>query len=291
MNRHRLVLSLASLAAFFCCAARAAEPEVPAAAPAASRQLLQPPKMSIASPITDRFAVRGVYYRPKVATSVRYDATAGTPGTLISGEDTLGLDDQLDQGSLDMMFRIGERHRIQAGFHKQTRSGDVVLAQDVEFGDETFSAGERTLGKLDLRRLGLVYTYSLLRRERIEVGLGLGIHLLQLEGIVEAPATFQRETLDTAGPFPTLALDASWRVTRRFSLNAGVQYLDASIDEVEGGFQSWHADVQFRAWRNLAFGAGYTHAQYRVDSTDPDDFAGYFKLKYNGPEVFFRVSF
>lgn len=260
------------------------------APPASGRVLLQPPKMSIASPITDRFALRGVYMRPDISTAVRYDSSAGVAGTLLTAEETLGQASRMDLGSVDMMFRIGERHRIHADFAKLTRHGDNVISQQIRFGDDVYLANDRVLSDMDLRKMGLVYTYSVLRRERVEIGLGLGLHLMQMEGTLDVPARFVSERLDTAGPFPTLATDLSWRVTRRFSLNGAVQYLHASIDEVKGGYQSWRADVQYRAWRNLAFGAGYSSTRYRIDSTDPD-FAGYFNLKYRGPEVFVRASF
>jgi len=256
----------------------------------AQRELLQPPQMSIASPITDRFAVRALFFMPAISTTVRYDSSAGVPGTQVSGEDTLGMEDQLKQASLDMMFRIGERHRIRADFYKQTRSGDQVINQTIRFGDDVYLVNDRVLTSMDLRKLGLTYTYSFLRREKWELGAGLAIHLLQLQGTLDAPARFVREDLDVAGPFVTLVADATWRVTRRFSANAAIHYLGGNVGDVEGGYQSYHADVQFRARPNLAFGLGYTQTRFKIDSTDPD-FAGYFNLRYNGPEAFVRISF
>lgn len=258
--------------------------------PPAQRELLQPPTMSIASPITDRFAVRGLYFHSAVDTRVRYDSSAGDPGTLVSAEDTLGMRDKLGRGSLDLMFRMGERHRIRAGFSKQTRTGDTVLQQELRFGDDVYVVNDRVQSSMDVRKVAVGYTYSVLRRERVEIGLGFDLHLLQLEGTARVPARFLSERLDTAGPFATVAGDLTWRITNRFSLNADVHWFDVSLDEVEGGYLQWHGDVQFRAWRNLAFGLGYTHARYRVDSTDPE-FAGYFNMKQSGPEAFVRVSF
>jgi hypothetical protein len=276
-------------------AALAASPVFAGEAPAqpekeAPRQLLQPPTMSIASPITDRFAVRGLFYMPKISTGLRYDSSAGVPGTLVSGEDTLGLQDQLKQLSVDMMFRILERHRIRAEFYKMTRSGDEVINQQIRFGDDVYLVNDRVLAAMDLRKLGLTYTYSVVRSEKWEVGFGFGLHLLQLEGTLDAPARFVDERLDTSGPFATLVTDATWRVTRRFSANVAVNYLGGHVDDVKGGYQSYHADVQFRARPNLAFGLGYTQTRFKIDSTD-EDFAGYFNLKYKGPEAFVRISY
>jgi hypothetical protein len=257
---------------------------------AAPRELLQPPKMSIASPITDRFAVRGLFYMPKISTDLRYDSSAGVPGTLVSGEDTIGLEDQLKQVSVDMMFRILERHRIRADFYKMTRSGDEVINQQIRFGDDVYQVNDRVLTAMDLRKLGLTYTYSFVRSEKWEVGFGFGLHLLQLEGSLDAPARFVDERLDTAGPFATLVTDITWRATRRFSANVAVNYLGGHVDDVKGGYQSYHGDVQFRARPNLAFGLGYSQTRFKIDSAN-NDFAGYFSLKYKGPEAFVRISY
>ncbi len=256
----------------------------------APRVLLQPPTMSIASPITDRFAIRGLFYMPQVATDLRYDNSAGVRGTPLSAEDTLGLEDQLKQVSVDMMFRILERHRIRADFFKLTRSGNEIINQQIRFGDDVYQVNDRVLTAMDLRKLGLTYTYSVLRREKWEVGVGIGLHLLQLEGSLDAPARFVNERLDTAGPFATLLTEVTWRATQRFSANVAMNYLSGHIGDVRGGYQAYHGDVQFRARPNLAFGVGYSQTRFWIDSSSAD-FAGYFNLKYKGPEAFVRVSY
>ena len=255
----------------------------------ARRELLQPPKMRIASPITDRLAVNIRFYMPTIATDLRNDASNGTPGTLLTGEESLGLQDQLKQASIDLQFRMLERHRIRAQFYKQTRSGDVVLNQQVRFGDDVYLVNDRVISKMDLRKLDLAYTYSFLRREKIELSAGLGIHLLQAEGSLNAPVRFVSENLDVAGPFATLAFDGTWRFTKRFSLNAQANYLKGHVNDVRGSYKAWNADVQFRVRPNLTLGAGYSGTHFFLESTDPTD-SGLFRFDYKGPQAFIRVS-
>jgi hypothetical protein len=261
----------------------------PAEAPATQRELLQPPKMRVASPITDRLAVNIRFYMPTIATDVRYDATNGTLGTPLTGEGTLGLQDQLKQASMDLQFRMLDRHRIRAQFYKQTRSGDVVLNQQVRFGDDVYLVNDRVITKMDLRKLDLAYTYSFLRREKIELSAGLAIHLLQAQGTLDAPARFVSENLDVAGPFATLAFDGTWRFTKRFSLNAQANYLKGHVDTVRGSYKAWNADVQFRVRPNFTLGAGYSATRFFLDSSDPTD-SGLFRFDYKGPQAFIRVS-
>lgn len=254
------------------------------------RELLKPPTEEIASPITDHFAIRALVLSSDVTTAVRHDNSAGTPGTIIDGEGMLGFPDRRRQPNLDMMFRIGTRHRIHADFFKLTRSGDATINQQINFGDSVFQPGERLVSSMALRKLGIGWTMSALRTQKLELGIGFGLHLMQLDGDLQAPARFERERLDAAGPFPSVRADATWRVTRRFSLNLSGNWLGATIDDVKGHFHSMHGDVQFRVRPNFALGAGYSQTAIKVDSATTD-FAGYFNLKYKGPEAFLRFSF
>jgi len=286
-RRMRTVRGLLSL--FMCC--RAAQ-GIAADAPApAQRPLLQPPVVDNPSPITDRFAIRLVYFRPSVSTTVRYDDSTGNPGTTFSGEDTIGLQDRRNQGWIDLMFRMTPRHRIEAQFYQLKRSGEVTLVQALRFGNNTFQPADGPIqSSMDLRQLNLGYTYSVVQQSRLEIGVGLGVHLAQIEGSLAAPAVFKREHLDSAGPYPTLGGELTWLITRRFSANATAHFLTFSANDVNGHSLAWNADVQFRAWPNLALGLGYAGTLYRIDSIDQDFFRGYLKLRYQGPQFFVRAS-
>lgn len=259
------------------------------------RTLLQPPSQAIPSPITDRFAATVRFHSPMMESFFRYDdpdnpSDFGTPFYI---EDTLGLKSRLFQGSIDMMFRMNERHRIHAQYSQQDRSAvkTLSLSGPLLFGSSEFDHGDVVHSQMQQRKLDVTYTYSVLRRERVEVGLGLGIHLLQFEGTLSEPAEFTTETLDTAGPAASLAADFTWRFTRRFSLTAQGQWLRGKVSDIEAEYRSYRAGVQFRAARNLSIGVGYSGTYYEVDSADPDFFPGYLWIHNHGPEAFFRVSF
>jgi hypothetical protein len=254
------------------------------------RVLLQPPAKIQSSPINDRFALRGGYYQPSIEMPLRYDASPTDPGTTISAEDTLGMDDVLNQGAMEMMIRLTPRQRLRVNYLKIDRTGDVVLDEAVDFGDDTFLPGDRVESSMDLRLLELTYNYSIFRHERWELALGLGLHLLEAKGEAEVTARFVGDEFSVSGAFPSLAIDATYLITERFSLNARAQYLGGNVGDTDGSYANYHADVQFRAWPNLAFGLGYTSYLLRVDSAE-DDFSGRFVLKARGPEAFVRVSF
>jgi hypothetical protein len=263
--------------------------EAPSADKAPKRELLQPPKTSIASPITDRLALRGIYYQPAVTTQLRYDSSTGVTGSLLSAENDLLFDNKMNQGNLEFMFRMLDRHRIRADFFTSSRSSAQLLTRTILFGDDVYQVSDRLNSKLDLKMLNVTYNYSFIKLDRVELSIGLGLHLLQAEGKLEVPTRFLRESFDVAGPLATLSADATWRMTRRFSANLRAQYMGGNVDDTDASFSIYHGDVQFRVRPNMALGLGYSQTTIDLTSTSPD-FTGLVLLEFKGPEAFVRVS-
>lgn len=256
-------------------------------------ELLQPPARAVDSPISDRFFLRASWLRPTVHTDIRYDASPILPGTPFRAEDTLGLAGRLDQGWVEVGLRPTPRQRIRAGFYQMSRKGEAVLTEVVQFGGGTYEVSDRVTSAMKLQLLDLAYSYSLLRREVVEIGVGLGVHLLQAEGRAAVPARRLGEAFDVSGPFASAGVDGTWRITRRLAATAQVQYMPADlidIEDMEGSYLRTHVDVQWRWRANLAFGLGYTRQVLRIDSTDAR-FPGRVALQAAGPELFVRASF
>src|SRR5689334_11853499 len=107
-------------------------------------EALKPENNGIASPITDHFYMRGSAYQGTVDTIMRVDSTnAATPdGTLLSGEDDLGLDDLVEQFRMEFNVRMKDRHNVRIDYFRLDRFHQVQLAQPISFGDFDFQAGD-----------------------------------------------------------------------------------------------------------------------------------------------------
>ncbi|MEJ0037358.1 MAG: hypothetical protein WDO68_14980 [Gammaproteobacteria bacterium] len=256
------------------------------------RELLQPPKKGLeASPITDRFALRVTYFAPSIDTFLRLDRTTGQPGTDLRVEDDLGLDDKANMARIEMIFRLREKNRLRVDYFKSTRYGDKVLDKTVAFGDQTFFVNDRARTSLDYRALGLTYTRSVLYFDRFELGLGVGISLLEAHAKGEVVARNVREKEDGVAPYPTIALDSTWRISKRWSFNGRAQTLTAHLSDFTGSLSDYHGDIQYRWRRNFAFGLGYTSLRIRAESTSTKNMPGKLNQDISGPEVFIRASF
>ncbi len=255
-------------------------------------EALKPKSLELASPVSDRFYVRGTYFQGDVTTLLRVDSTGATipDGTLLSAEDDLGLDDVVDQGRIEFSFRMAERSNMRIDYFKLDRFSQSVLPREIFFGDFIFDAGETFRAKLDWRMLSLTYTYSVFKFERFEAGLGLGLHILEARAEGSQPGTLNRERDSEAGIFPTIAVNGAFRISKRWSVTARGQSFSASPEGFDGTLSDYHADVQYRWRKNFSIGLGYSKLEVDLNVMDADQ-PLLFNMETTGPELFFRASF
>jgi hypothetical protein len=271
-------LAAAAVALFSCANAVAALPGAPGTE--------RPP----ASPLTDYFALRLIYFQPALTTEGRYDSDAGTPGTEFSAEDDFGLDDEANQGRMELTFRMRERHLLRADYFKLNRYGESVLTRQINFGNQVFRPGDRVATSLDWRMLGFNYSWVALRRENWELGVGAGLHLTEADARSEVRARNIRESGSGTAILPTLGVDGTWRINRRWSAGGFVRYISVSNSDADGSFGDYHFDVQYRWKPNVAVGLGWSSISLDAEVFDAD-LPGKLKIEASGPELFLRASF
>ena len=260
--------------------------------PKASDVLKPRTQREISSPITDRFALRVTYFMPSISTQFRLDPDAPLlAGTDLSAEDDLGMKDSESQARMEMIIRLRERNRLRVDYFKLSRFGDQVINRQIVFGNDTFNISDRVQTMLEWRALGLTYTRSFWKSERFEFGGGLGVAFLEARVRGEVTARNIREERSSPGGFPTLALDGTWRISKRWSLNARGQRFSAHVNDFQGLMAEYHGDLQYR-WREVfSLGLGYTKLRTAVDVVDDNNFSGRFHQEISGPELFIRASF
>jgi hypothetical protein len=255
-----------------------------------------PRKHNADSPITDHFFVRASFYSVKLDTNLRVDPSNPAPGqsgTAVNAENDLGLPDKLHKGRVEFMFRLRDRNKVRVDYFDADRTGNVVLANDIVFNDQTFVAGLPTKSSFDWRQFDITYTYSFIRNERFEVGTGIGMYFLQLEAIMQQSPPFAlgvRQEVSAATPFPALPLDFTWRISSRWSTTARIAYLKAIISGFNGWYEDAHMDVQYRWNPNFQIGLGYSLTRASL-TREGGSFPGQLGLNMKGFEGFVRFSF
>lgn len=138
----------------------------------------------------------------------------GDGGTLIS------LTDDLD-ASAAPYFRVrlgatfARRHTLFAFFTPLRLEARGTLPSEVSFAGETFAAGDEVLARFRFDSPRLTYRYGLLRRDRLDLDLGVTAKIR--EAAISLQGDGYAERTDT-GFVPLLSFRVAWRLTPAFAL-------------------------------------------------------------------------
>jgi len=237
-----------------------------------------------------RFEFRVAAFSDSIDTKIVHDSDAGTPGSEIDLEETLGLPDNKTIMQFDAIFRIGDFHRIELGYFDVARSGIATLQDSFTFGDETFVAGTTVNSSTETKILRLAYAYSLINDPQKELGFMAGLHYSRLTSEIFAPATGQREATDVAVPLPVIGAHGSIAIGRKASLGARLQFFRMDFDRYKGVLSYITLELQRRFGDNFSVGLAYNYYAMNLDSTD-DSFTGAIEVRHHGPALFISAGF
>jgi hypothetical protein len=225
-------------------------------------------------------------------TDIRLDSSAGVQGTPINAESLLGLDSSDFEVKFQAMVRVGERNRLRFDYFTLDRSGQTTLTSPIIFRDVVLQIGDPVDSSLSMRSLGISYEYSFIHGEKFELAATAGLNDTDISAQARVSTQFRHvnQTEDEAGPFPTLGLDSTYVISKRFYLDARAQYFKVAIDHLDGSLGFYELDALYRLRPNVSFALGYTAVKAILDSRKPGN-SGYFAFDSKGPELFVRVAF
>jgi hypothetical protein len=145
---------------------------------------------------------------------------------------------------------------------------------------------------LSMRSLGITYEYSFLHREKFELAATLGINDTDISASahVATQTRHVNQQEDRAGPFPTIGLDSTYVLSKRFYLDARAQYFKAAVNHLTGSLGFYEFAALYRLRANVSFALGYTAAKATLDSRQART-SGYYAIASKGPEFFVRIAF
>jgi hypothetical protein len=229
--------------------------------------------------------IRAASFSSRISTYVRRDTSAGIAGDDVEFEELLGDSSGESVLQTEIYYRIGFYHRMKASFFETDRNLEALLQQDFAFGDELFLAGTEVESRLEARRLGLLYGYSLMRDTQKELGVQAGIMVSRIELDVVAAETGQAESATVNAPLPTMGLFGSLALGKSWQLGAEIGVFALDLDRYSGysGQASLTFDRMFG--ESLALGIGFDYYVTRLESQD-EDLRGLLRSRNYGPKIY-----
>ena len=230
----------------------------------------------------------------------RYDSTASAgQGTEVNCSDSFGGGDGT-RFRVDGAWRFGDsrRHKLRGMWFNFSQNRSAEFDREVNWGDATFPINTTIESVYEFDIYELAYEYAFLRRENLELSGSIGLHLAQFKVGLSAE-------VDTGGgsgtaeigdegklnaPLPVIGGRAIWNISGDFWLDAMVQFFALEYDNVDGRLIDTRIGVLWQPKKWGGVGIGYNRFDMDVDVTR-DRFTGKLDWIYDGPQIFYSVSF
>jgi hypothetical protein len=232
-------------------------------------------------------------YVADLSSSVQVNTDAGV-GANVDIEELLGLENTLTQLRLGVSFHLADRHRLTVSATDISRHASKSLTADVDFDGETYPIGTVVDSELNIRLFNLVYGYSVVWDDRVNLAVTFGIHTLRTQvGIESASVGAESEEFTLPIPLPGFRMDVA--LAKDLYLRQNFEFLWLRFDNFEGLMAEVNIGLEWAAFEHVGFGVAYNHMRINLEMEDSNfpavDFEGRFEFDFSGFMIYTVVYF
>ncbi len=243
---------------------------------------------------TFSFRLGGAYLSGSA--SVGADLKGGTSSPDISLDD-LGVDADKWSPYFNARWRFADSFSAKFEYFGWQEDGSGIATADIEFEDITIPAGLRAHGDFDVDVYAVSLGWAFLKDPRYEMGVGLGLHIADLNTSIEGagfignvPTQSARGSTSVTAPLPNISLYGSYALTPKIALEATVGYFSLSYDKYDGELLVAAAALEYRFNERFGVGAGYS--LFDIDLTvDNDRTTDRYNFDLHGPVIYLSAGF
>jgi len=233
--------------------------------------------------------------------------TGAGAGVILNFEDMLGLDATTNQFRISGHYRMWRRHHLHFTYYNLSRDAEQTLEFSIPEVDPPIEAGALARTNLDIKIYKIGYTFSFWNDNRVDLGAGLGFHVMDLgvgfkvaaEGSAGGEqGSFAREVLaeETTLPLPVLMLRGNVAITKRVFLKQSLEVLYISLSGFEGLLLDANIALEGHICRFFGLGLGYNFMQIEIEGDGGSDFLGggwngKLNLDYSGINIYGKFFF
>ncbi|MDH5314989.1 MAG: hypothetical protein OEW44_00800 [Gemmatimonadota bacterium] len=222
----------------------------------------------------DKLQIGASFTNVILGSTIRVDGSQGN-GTDVDAEDDLGLSKNTLQPRFNVRWRPGRRHELELGYQFARRSGDKVLARDIEVGDSIFRAGGSIRSQLDTDQAFLTYRFAFMAREKTQIGLGLGLGTLFFNTGIDALASLSgggktdsvaySSNSNLIGPTASLGGYGRFVLGKAWYLEADIRGVKVAIDRFDAKVVEGGVGARYFVSSRVGIDGGYGISSITVD--------------------------
>lgn len=225
------------------------------------------------------------------------------PPIEIDLEDDLNTDNSSSSVMAAYHWRFAERWILGVTYQSLKLEGSGAAGRDFNFDGVEFSAGARVDSTFNLDTYRIDVAYSLVRNEKWEVQLGLGLHTFVIETTIEAQVAlqggdqdkplideFQTESSNVLAPLPNLRGAVNYQITPKWNVRGSIGWLGLNIDEFSGAYTYADIAMGYRFTERFGIGASYQISDFDAKISDNDGFDEV-DIALSGPSLYLVYGF
>ena len=226
-------------------------------------------------------------YRPSKKRRLGADPTdGGSPG------ESLDASDSQSTGLLNFRWRFTKNWSFQGTYWNTDSESEQFLTETFEFQGQEFLAGSSVRSGIDTSITRLFWGRSFFRKPSTDWGVGLGLHVLDIDAFVEGQILanpgpgfeFRREGASASVPLPNLGIWYMHSWSPKWVVTARLDWLDLTIEEFSGSMYDLSVGVNYQMSDH--FGIGLAINAFRLDvEVEGTDWRGGFVNEQIGPRL------
>lgn len=212
----------------------------------------------------DKFQVSLAFTAVLNNSDVRVDGSGGNVGDNINFKEILGVSGTSVQPALGLAWKPGRRTELDLGYQFINQSGERTLTDNLVIGNDTVAADFDAKTKLGSSQLDFQFKYSILAKEKYNVGVAVGLGAIffsmnfdaTANGCVGAACDSTAVSVSRKFTGPTAALGAfgQWRLGNRWYVGGNARGIGARVDRFN--FSVFEADATARYYLSNRWGLG-----------------------------------
>lgn len=240
--------------------------------------------------ISDTFSASLGAMRSSNSFNVEADVL-GDPGDDIDFDDSLGVSDHSTffNGQIRWNFGSAKKWVLAAQYFSNNAKGSSVLTEDIEWDGETYLEGSFADAGVKLAVTRLFIGRSIIKNERNDFGIGVGIHNLDMKVYIEGEILLDDGSSDQSRaevsdnqPLPNLSVWYFYSPAKRWALHARVDWISANIGDYDGTLWNTSVGVNYQPFRHVGFDLYWQY--FNLDlKVDKSDWRGKTDMTYSGP--------
>jgi len=199
-------------------------------------------------------------------------------GISISPQDALGIDMESSVLRIEGYYRFSPDRGLTYSWYSINSPGEKTIEKEFEWVDRDgntiiIPAGAQATSDHNLDIIKIGYLWSFHHSDKVELGLGAGLHYtrlaLDLDASTTIPANSSVKKVDTTVPLPVLSLVLQYNVTPKFHWYLKSETFAMKFDNWIGNYRDNSFGMEYRAWKHVALGAALNSNSLDIEENDP----------------------